>query len=207
MHRKARRLLAAVGRDCLGQRGGRDGEPLQPNAHHSWITTAHHSWIPQCPSHLENNCPSQLDTHCSPQPDIPVPTTAGYPLPTTAGYPSSHHSWIATAHHICTPIPITSGYPMIAGHPQLGAPTPSTSHSLNPKGLWGDAGPVPSTPAGAPDTRPSHGAFPREPRNLHFKINRPWQPESRCCSSAGLSPGARMKQLKCSFQEAVGTPQ
>lgn len=54
--------------------------------------------------------------------------------------------------------------------------------------------------------RPLRGAFPREPRNLHFKINRPWQPESRCCSSAGLSPGARMKQLKCSFQEAAGTP-
>lgn len=59
-------------------------DPLQPSAHHSWITTAQHSWTltswtptswtPECSTQLEINCPSQLGSH-------------------------SHQSWTPTAHH------------------------------------------------------------------------------------------------------------
>lgn len=175
-----------------------------------------------CSPQLDNNCPAQLD-NCPAQLDSAQ--HSWIPLPGTSCSPNPRVLW-----ELLAPCSACEGPTALTGSPSFPVPGCCGSHAQPddtgcrrlPSG-WvqqgcpqGKAAPGGGRGAawGRPGhghgllrmPRPSRGAFPGEPRNLHFKINRPWQPESRCCSSAGLSPGARMKQLKCSFQEAAGTP-
>lgn len=176
------------------------------SAHHSWTTTAPHSWITARHSWTVL---STAGSHCPAQAVLQIPACFG------SCWPRAQHVRDPQLSRGVPPSPYQGAVgpmlnPMTPGAGSCRAAGCSRAVPREKQLRGGGRGAAWGRPGHGHGLlrmpRPSRGAFPGEPRNLHFKINRPWQPESRCCSSAGLSPGARMKQLKCSFQEAAGTP-
>lgn len=126
---------------------------------------------------------------------------------------TAHHSWTGTSHHSWTsqcppqlnnncPLLLDTPVPITAAQPQLCAPLPITSHSSNPKALLGNATHVPSICTGALDACPWQSLLQGVAKSALEAGWALWQPESL----RSAVPWGCRKQLKCSFQEAAGTP-